>query len=490
MSCVPDRRTSLQMGRNQMSALLHSMQSIVNYYLKLINWILLVEDKGNSTEQESSELCVSWYVEWLNSKRHAIDINYQMIFERLADHFSKAHTQEIALSMMEFISLFSVRINSNCRSQAIALSWTGLHTLYTTSAALVGKSHVPFSFSKAIHSTANTRISMEMDQHFPYAEMETKSEIVQLQQGLLRHWGLICIQPIDFVKLECDFGLLIADFTHLLDNMLADNSATIIDRRKKRKRNQHFKISVVGLSEDTFSLFYEWLIKLVTLTCGITSIPSVEINKISQLGPYSHLEIIFKLFQRLCNTYQTYFAIFPKSSAALFCTSTNDMMTDVINLLHRCIEWRTQQPILPPENRKNGSPDVGSVIYLKNLFDSVTTLVITPILSIAGKWQESGYQFSKYSRLRKCAQRAQRALQKLCQLHVTTTVDDTTMNGIVNDSKAAPIPLLTESLKMGNYPGDITKAIDSDDSDTSSFGIDGGGWGDASDESNVSLGLQ
>jgi hypothetical protein len=125
------------------------------------------------------------------------------------------------------------------------------------------------------------------------------------------------------------------------------------------------------------------------------------------------------------------------------------------------------------------------VTYLENLIDSVSTLIVMPIFSIADDWQKAGYQFGRYSILRKCAYRANRILQRLSGLHVAP---DRIHGELPQSNEEAINPSAATSIKAGSDRV-ICSKFDDIESDASSFGIDGNGWGTASSDES-SLGLQ
>ena len=128
------------------------------------------------------------------------------------------------------------------------------------------------------------------------------------------------------------------------------------------------------LTSSSFSTYFDILLKMVVASVALFSIiDEVDTSRANSGNPFCRLGDLLELFGSLIELYKDSFQMFPKSIISSILDSSKLMLDISMEKLEECREWRSTEPMLPPDANVF---DIADQQFLKDLIDTIGLDVI------------------------------------------------------------------------------------------------------------------
>jgi hypothetical protein len=452
------------------------------------------------------------------------------LFEFFSERLRASDNSIVAYHILEILSVFALQENDILLEKVIELSWISLHTIYVHAGAGVDHGSLPYALAESTRRFGLNATSSELQSlQRVVAQTSTKlchhgkdkiNGLTHLKEGMLRHWGLVTASLTCFSRQRNQLSSMIAELAYLLESL--DNSAGSKHEEEKKESEactpRRSKLaqspSIIGLEAATFPDYFEMIIHIVVAVTATLN-PGLLVD--SGYSPYHHLQESFGLFRRLIELYQSHIAIFPRKSASAISNVSKDMLSVAVSQLQRCVDWRNAQPLLSVQEREALKHDPGSIKFLQQLLDAVSSHTAGTVLTLCDLWQSregAHVRLSRSTALRFAAEKAARRIMDVSSSHNleppslgaaygTFKSDDSlpltkgfhqieAVEGTDKKRRICPMPVNSQQRDPRHLrlDDDSLCSEEAEDDSEDSFGA-AGDWGDDSDdedpETNVNL---
>lgn len=456
LDSLQESRRSTANGSTQTGDILR----LATYYLSLILSVLRL---ANSKQHRAR------IVEALANCPEVLLEEGQTTISSLVEYFSSKLVQTQysapAYFILQIISNLSLeKHDEDSNGRVVEMSWKVLHSVFTESDDL-DVEHKDFpqpqenllkqmkldrsqlsSLREALQSTL-TRL---------YDRPSFTRDFAAHRNFLILHWGLISQSPHDILRFSGHITEFVAQLHILLKNM--EQNAI---KASKRTR-------MPCLDAVTFPEFFETLTSM-----NLTALSAAQVNsRQKNYSPFQHLKVLVRLYRRTLDLYLDHFALFPQKSISMVARLTKDMLVVAVTQLHRCANWRNEQPVLPFAERASGRVDPGSMAHLQELIDLVAGDIVgtARILGQFALEAEQGTEFPfKRTGVLTAVQKAEREVKDLSTSHhlpVPRFQPQEIKDDIMNVTSTE-----NHSVKGFSLHDTTTEEMDCDESEGDEFGV-------------------
>jgi len=274
------------------------------------------------------------------------------------------------------------------------------------------------------HGGKNTPVSSALDGLIRYASLGSNRNIARQRCSVLRHalltfWSMMdqtdCVK--NFQYLFSVLNSAIETFSKPGEDVIAaeqpsrNHPSSYEKKLPKRQRSRDNKggsaqklskfmsrcnsSHVPGLSERSFHIFFELLVRMILSSLSISSPYQVQTQQDTLLSkynlratkddnenckkkpehiaksPYQTIEQLVSLLCDMINFFVRHCKIFPASSLSFLLKSCFLTARVIEWQLEKCVQWRNIQPVISDDSdHLNPNFDLGSVCYLQQLIDS------------------------------------------------------------------------------------------------------------------------
>lgn len=350
------------------------------------------------------------------------------IFNRFICLLEKADNCMVIYHLIEILTVLALRGGPPLIKKCIEISWMSLHAVYSVD-DITSLNETPFVITNAVaresmlSTTASSKaLQNELIQIIEKLQQhgETGKEADSFRHKILRHWGLLLLEPGRLSR-KLHLCVLIDELETFVESL---HSAVDGDSEDEKKENTYDSVQdslpkLPFLGGPTFSDFFEMLF-LMAAGCFCVSCPE---ETTEGPGPYITIMQCIDHYSRLLDMYQRFFVLFPQNTSVTVLDASRRLLRIAVCQMNRCVVWRISQPLLQVEERSAGAYDKGSIVHLEELLNSVNTFSSDTITKLCDFWQsrKSPTMISRGTRLRQAAEKATESVRRIALTHNCTT---------------------------------------------------------------------
>lgn len=324
-----------------------------------------------------------------------------LAFNSLLCHLRVCEDEATVLELLDILSLISSK-DSELRKRAIEACWRVLHTEYSVLNQNVpepsARDELPHTFQGALELGST---SQEIHKVVSATIVKTATADARNAQGsdILRHsflllWSLAALSQ-DLSGFDCWYKITteLVQFLDALDGSSSnaeenpseqenDERSQRLQRRGKRTRSRAIVSSIPGLTLDTYSSVYEWVLHASVATFAVSPHALTDVTE-GQASPFHHHHEMVRHIGCLLDLFVSKFDLFPRRILSTVLACCKQLLTVCTLQVDGCVQWRNAQPILSVEEKRAGVHDYGSIKFLEQLLQSFATWGAGKVLSFA-----------------------------------------------------------------------------------------------------------
>jgi len=511
---------------------LSSLISFASSYLRLLATMLIQDGRYHSPCTYNGVL-----LEYLDGYEAAgalseEDLAFTSLFDGLSIMLNVSDSPQIVAMLLETLSVLAVQNQELNLDNAIAISWSSLHTVYAHERDGMKFTEPPFLISHCVSRHASLHGDSgpctALRQVFESSVLRLSQKVLDCKRpvphycvSLLQLWGLVTHSSNYTARYAHYFSSMCDELACFVASL--DKTAETTEEKKENNSGDAVSLRrshpLPFLCATSFEEVFSYLLNMVVGAMAVCEPASSVPLSCGAVKPFTHFHLVLRNFRSLLEVYQKHFVVFPSRSSMDAYHASRFCLTAAVNQLQRCAEWRQNQPLLSWEDKDAGAYDPGATKYLQDLLDEMFSCTSTAVLDLCDFWERSGNSLlhSRTTRLRQMAEKAAQKLKDFATAYnwpapiahrdcasyegivVSTTAfvpDSSTITaeakpGITNVSSADGTGQAnTESCggDKGCLDEDDGGGGDDDSEDSTSFGVAGGwgdGGGDSKDDSSV-----
>jgi len=351
---------------------------------------------------------------------------FKSISSPIVKRISKCRDVLIATELLDTLSLFALYSDSKeSILEMVGISWTALHSEFPGGIEAHHNMGIPWAFAEVLKRLSpNVLIERSYQRTLTVRDTAVRETILKnvLRRSktseksffqlhwMVRHWSLLALAE--------KFFPTCADHLHelylSLDTLVSFAKEIQIPKRPARKYEgssddeyvppkPRQSIVRVPVPESTVpglgsTSHYAYLHVLLDMTVSSSALFRVkdEPDWLDPLnGPYRELCKIIETFGSLIDLYRTRIYAFPPQTLFHVLNDCRSMLNIVGFQCAECIEWRSKQPTLTPDQVDAGAFDAASVQYLGRIFDVFGIHVIGTLESLCASLIDSSNDLDK-----------------------------------------------------------------------------------------------
>ena len=303
--------------------------------------------------------------------------------EKILTYFQKqlidyCQDASLAKQLLDILFLLTSRINIK-RTQSI--TWKVLHTIYVDNPDVLtldqnrqsdlrsGISRTPKAFSYFIQT--------QIDQNSSYPEIITALKSLRKiattstkryeQCSNLRFFLLAYLSLLKPEESISQFENLFAVLEQVGDSTTAE-----IETKNTRRNTKSFVAPIPGLNDFSYPIFFEILIYVLLAFIAISS-PKAQSSYTEKMveNPFKSIEELCLLFGKAISLFSQKLQGFTKQYFRSILRACFVLLKVLKHKVEKCFLWRSMQPVLTSEQKRNGRIDPASISFLQSLIDDV-----------------------------------------------------------------------------------------------------------------------
>ena len=338
---------------------------------------------------------------------------FRNLVSAFVTHLNICYDQEIAIQLLETLSVFSIAPQGIATVEMVRLSWKALQSKYSNGAVLLNF-QVPFAFLAALKKLVPSALSSSAEKNA--AERAVYDTIVKLAfrksriyeknsfllHGMLRHWGLLALSMGNTGLFYEHLYQIFSNLQNFLVEVKEPSATNLIISRGDDTSDEdgeyippfarrEYKVvlpssEVPGLGDVSFAIYYDILLQMTISAIAIFSVSrqSKEGAFSTPSGPFRELEYLFEIYGKMIELYMEKIRIFPRGIFSVVLKASKCLLSVTMYQLRDCVSWRNSQPVHPTENGMYTN-DPASIKFLEMLLDVIGMNVVGKLLSFCKK---------------------------------------------------------------------------------------------------------